>query len=139
MKGLQGKNVLVTGSSSGIGQSIAVRFAQERANVAVNYRKSLASAQQTEEMIAQCCQDCGVKAILVQADVANEHDVLRMFDEVIREFGTIDVLVNNSGIQISAMITTIFLNDNFLWKAAGPVERLFFCEQLDVNGLLFRF
>ena len=128
MKGLQGKNVLVTGSSSGIGQSIAVRFAQERANVAVNYRKSLASAQQTEEMIAQCCQDCGVKAILVQADVANEHDVLRMFDEVIREFGTIDVLVNNSGIQISAMITTIFLNDNFLWKAAGPVERLFFCE-----------
>jgi glucose 1-dehydrogenase len=102
MKGLQEKNVLVTGSSSGIGQSIAVRFAQEGANVAVNYRKSFKSAQKTEEMIAQCCQDCGVKALLVQADIAKETDVLRMFDEVIQEFGTLDILVNNSGIVFAA-------------------------------------
>ena len=51
LKGLKGKNVLVTGGSSGIGQAIAVRFAQEGANVAINYRKSREGARKTEELI----------------------------------------------------------------------------------------
>lgn len=103
MKGLKGKHVLVTGASSGIGQAISMRFAQEGSNVAVNYRKSPEGARETEEMIMQVClriRECGVRDMLVQADVANEADVVRMFDSVIKEFGRLDILVNNAGIQL---------------------------------------
>jgi glucose 1-dehydrogenase len=51
MQGIRGKNVLITGSSSGIGQSIAIRFAEEGANVAINFRKSAAEAELTLEQI----------------------------------------------------------------------------------------
>ncbi|NJO52162.1 MAG: SDR family NAD(P)-dependent oxidoreductase, partial [Leptolyngbyaceae cyanobacterium RM2_2_4] len=64
MKGLKGKNVLVTGATSGIGQAIAVRFAQEGANVALNYRKSPEHTEQTQAMIDEVCSQvkgCGVK------------------------------------------------------------------------------
>lgn len=99
MKGLAGKNVLVTGGSSGIGQAIAVRFGQEGSNVAINYRKGLEEAKQTEAMIAQA--QAGGKTILVQADVSKEEDVLRMIQATIDELGGLDVLVNNAGFQIS--------------------------------------
>ena len=49
MKGLRGKNVLVTGGTSGIGQAIAVRFAEERSHVSINYRRDLASVGETDE------------------------------------------------------------------------------------------
>jgi glucose 1-dehydrogenase len=102
MKGLEEKNVLVTGATSGIGQAIAVRFAQEGANVAINYRKSPEDADDTETMIYQACTQarsgCG-RDILVQADVSKEADILSMFANVIKEFGRLDVLVNNAGIQ----------------------------------------
>ncbi len=114
MKGLTGKNVLVTGGSSGIGQAIAVRFGQEGANVAINYRKGLEEAKQTEAMIAQsrieeeAVQSCmnqvraaGGRTVLVQADVSREEDVLRMIEEVITELGGLDILINNAGFQIS--------------------------------------
>ncbi|KYC35535.1 sugar dehydrogenase [Scytonema hofmannii PCC 7110] len=103
MKGLKGKNVLVTGASSGIGQAIAVRFAQEGANVAINYRKSPEDAQDTEEMIERACgeiQGCGVENILVQADVSKEEDVVNMVGTVVEKFGSLDILINNAGIQI---------------------------------------
>lgn len=102
MRGLKGKNVLVTGASSGIGQAIAVRFAEEGANVAINYRKSLEDARKTEEMVMQVCsriRECGVKDLLVHADVSREADVVGLFDVVVKEFGRLDILINNAGIQ----------------------------------------
>ncbi len=104
MQGISGKNVLVTGGSSGIGQAIAVRFGSEGANVAINYRKSADEAKQTEEMIRRCCaqiEDCGAKSLVVQADVASEEDVIRMFETVQGAFGGLDILINNAGFQIS--------------------------------------
>jgi glucose 1-dehydrogenase len=56
MTGLKGKNVLVTGGTSGIGQAIAVRFAREGSNVAINYRKSPEDAAETEQQVAGCLQ-----------------------------------------------------------------------------------
>jgi glucose 1-dehydrogenase len=106
LNGFKGKNVLVTGGSSGIGQAIAVRFGQEGANVAINYLNILDEARQTEDMIRAvehcACQvrDCGVQIALVQADVSKEEDVDRMMQEAIDELGGLDILINNAGIQI---------------------------------------
>jgi glucose 1-dehydrogenase len=99
MKGLAGKNVLVTGGSSGIGQAIAVRFGQEGSNVAINYRKGLEEARQTETMIVGA--NAGGRTVLVQADVSKEEDVLNMVQTTIDQFGGLDILINNAGFQIS--------------------------------------
>jgi glucose 1-dehydrogenase len=102
MKGLKGKNVLVTGATSGIGQAIAVRFAQEGANVALNYRKSPEDTEQTQAMIDEVCSQvkgCGVQDFPVQGDVSKEEDIIEMVDEVVGRLGSLDILINNAGIQ----------------------------------------
>src|SRR5436305_11390715 len=104
MRGLQGMNVLVTGGSSGIGQAIAVRFAEYGANVAINYLTTPDEAADTEEQVQVCLtkvQQEGVQDLLVQGDVSREEDVVRMVAETVEGLGSIDVLVNNAGIQIS--------------------------------------
>ena len=104
MPGLRGKNVLVTGGSSGIGQAIAIRFAEHGANVAINYLSRPEEARETEEQVHACVgrvQQMGVRDVLVGGDVSNEDDVVRMVGEAAEALGGIDVLVNNAGIQIS--------------------------------------
>jgi glucose 1-dehydrogenase len=104
MPGLKGKNVLVTGGSSGIGQAIAVRFAEHGANVAINYLSTPDEAHDTEEQVNACVSRVrqeGVRDVLVQGDVSDEDDVVRMVGMAAEELGGIDVLVNNAGIQIS--------------------------------------
>ena len=104
MPGLKGKNVLVTGGSSGIGQAIAVRFAEHGANVAINYLRQPEEARETEEQVHACVRKVrqeGVQDVLVGGDVSNEDDVVRMVGEAAEALGGIDVLVNNAGIQIS--------------------------------------
>jgi glucose 1-dehydrogenase len=94
---LEGRNVLITGASSGIGQAIAIRFAEEGANVAINYRSGAEQAEATRAAAAQA--NPGGKHIVVQADVSREEDVRVMFTKVLEAFGSLDVLVNNAGIQ----------------------------------------
>ena len=104
MPGLEGKNVLVTGGSSGIGQAIAVRFAEHGANVAINYLRSPDEASETEEQVHACVAKVrqeGVRDVLVGADVSDEDEVVRMVGDAVEQLGGIDVLVNNAGIQIS--------------------------------------
>ena len=104
MPGLKGKNVLITGGSSGIGQAIAVRFAEYGANVAINYLKQPEEARETEEQVHACVhkvRQVGVQDVLVGGDVSDEADVVRMVGEAAEALGGIDVLVNNAGIQIS--------------------------------------
>ena len=104
LRGLKGKNVLVTGGSSGIGQAIAVRFAQYGANVAINYLRRPDEAADTEQRVNACVnqvQQTGVKDVLVGGDVSDEDDVVRMVGQAIDGLGGLDVLVNNAGIQIS--------------------------------------
>jgi glucose 1-dehydrogenase len=104
LRGLKGKNVLVTGGSSGIGQAIAVRFAEYGANVAINYLRQPEEAQGTEEQVHACIskvQQEGVQDVLVRGDVSREDDVVMMVGEAVDGLGGLDVLVNNAGIQIS--------------------------------------
>jgi glucose 1-dehydrogenase len=104
MRGVRGKNVLVTGGSSGIGQAIAVRFAEHGANVAINYLRQPEEAAETADQVHACVakvQQEGVRDVLVGADVSREEEVVRMVAETIEGLGGIDVLVNNAGIQIS--------------------------------------
>ena len=104
MRGLRGKNVLVTGGTSGIGQAIAVRFAEYGANVAINYLRAADEAAETEAQVRSCARRVrqeGVRDVLVGADVSNEDEVARMVAQTIEELGGLDVLVNNAGIQIS--------------------------------------
>ena len=104
MEGLKGKNVLVTGGTSGIGQAIAVRFAEYGANVAINYLRQPEEATDTEEQVHACVRkvrQVGVRDVLVQGDVSKEEDVEAMVDQAISELGGLDILVNNAGIQVS--------------------------------------
>jgi glucose 1-dehydrogenase len=104
MRGLKGKNVVVTGGTSGIGQAIAVRFAEYGANVAINYLRDPEEAEDTEERVHACVasvRQMGVRDVLVQGDVSKEDDVVGMFEDAVDKLGGIDVLVNNAGIQIS--------------------------------------
>jgi glucose 1-dehydrogenase len=104
LPGLRGKNVLVTGGSSGIGQAIAVRFAEYGANVAINYLGQVDEAHDTEEQVHACTakvKQMGVRDVLVGGDVSSEDDVVRMVGEAVDGLGGLDILVNNAGIQIS--------------------------------------
>src|SRR5215208_2021295 len=104
LQGIEGKNVLVTGGSSGIGQAIAVRFAQYGANVAINYLRQPEEAHDKEEQIHACVhkgRQQGVQDVLVGGDVSSEDDVVRMVRETAEGLGGLDILVNNAGIQIS--------------------------------------
>jgi glucose 1-dehydrogenase len=104
LPGLAGKNVLVTGGSSGIGQAIAVRFAEYGANVAINYLRQPEEASDTSDQVRACVrqvQQMGVRDILVGGDVSDEDAVQAMVASAIEGLGGIDILVNNAGIQIS--------------------------------------
>jgi len=98
MERLKGKNVLITGAASGIGLAIATRFAKEGANVAINYIGDVAPAEQAMALAAGARTSEG-RQVALKADVSNEEQVQEMFTRFIEEFGSIDVLVNNAGIQ----------------------------------------
>jgi len=92
---LQGKVALITGASRGIGRGIAQVFAEEGADVAVNY---VASAQAAED-VAAWIRGQGRRAVTAKADVSKRAEVEAMFDQVWKELGPIDILVNNAGIE----------------------------------------
>ena len=106
---LEGKNVLITGAGSGIGQAIAVRFAKEGANVAINFRGE-GMGDETRTLVRKARTN-GSRDLLVQADVSKEADVERMFGEVADAFGSVDVLINNAGIQKPAPSHEIDIDD----------------------------
>jgi len=95
---LSNKVAVVTGSSSGIGQSIAIRLASEGANVVVNYASHPEGAEDTRKQI----EAAGGKAFILQADVAKLEDARQLIDQAWQQFGSCDILVNNAGIEKSA-------------------------------------
>ncbi len=92
---LTGRTALVTGASRGIGRAIALALAEEGADVAVNYLSSKALAGDVVDQIRKM----GRQAVLAQANVADYPDTARMAREVLEEFGHLDILINNAGIN----------------------------------------
>lgn len=88
------KNALVTGASRGIGRSIALQLAEDGYNVAVNY----AGSKDKAEAVVDEIKAKGVDSFAIQANVAKGDEVKTMVKEVVSQFGSIDVLVNNAGI-----------------------------------------
>jgi len=102
-KKLEGKVAVVTGASKGIGASIALHLAAEGAAVVVNYNSSKEGADRVVGEITSK----GGKAIPVQANVAKEADIRRLFAETRKAFGHLDILVNNAGIYEFAPIEIV--------------------------------
>jgi 3-oxoacyl-[acyl-carrier protein] reductase len=93
---LNNKTVFITGGSRGIGKAIALSFAANGANVAINYQTNSDAAKAVVTEI----KSMGCKAIALKGDIANKESVLQMRDQVLARFETVDILVNNAGINL---------------------------------------
>jgi len=134
--GVQGKTVIVTGGSKGIGSGISRAFALEGANVIVNYR----SDQEQAEAYADALTRTGPgKAAAVRGDVSKEDDVLSLFTDAIELFGRVDVLVNNAGM---VDFNTVEIKDMSLAYYERMVRNntssMFLCSRELIRHVLFR-
>ncbi len=103
MKSLKDKVIIITGASRGIGANAAIKLAEEGAKVVVNFSSNEIAAN---EVVTNIKKNGGT-AIAIKADVSKEEEVKKMFDETIKAFGCVNVLINNAGIM-----TTKYLKDN---------------------------
>lgn len=106
---LTDKKVLITGSSRGIGKGMALAFAKQGALVAVNY----ANNKEEAEKVVKEIEKLGKKCLCIKCNVADEKDVLAMFDYIKQEWGYIDILINNAGTNINQDIFDTSYDD---WK-----------------------
>jgi 3-oxoacyl-[acyl-carrier protein] reductase len=97
---LEGKNAVVTGGGRGVGRAISLAFAQEGANVVVNY----AGNQKAADEVVGLIQAMGRKAVAVKGDVGQETDAQKIIDSCVESFGSIHILINNAGISKPAML-----------------------------------
>jgi glucose 1-dehydrogenase len=130
---LSGQTVLVTGANSGIGKGVAVGMGQAGANVVVNYVDDETSAQAVVAQISQA----GSKAIALKADVSSEAQVDAMFAAAIEQFGTIDILVANAGLQRDSSFQDMTLDK---WNTVLNVNLTgqFLCARAAVREFLRR-
>jgi glucose 1-dehydrogenase len=105
LKILKGQKALVTGANSGIGKAVAIALGHAGADIAVNY------IGHEEEALAVCeeIKTVGSKAIAIKADVSKESDVIAMYEQMYKAFGTIDILVSNAGVQRDAPLEKMTL------------------------------
>ncbi|WMJ73414.1 3-oxoacyl-[acyl-carrier-protein] reductase [Cytophagaceae bacterium ABcell3] len=97
---LKGKNVLVTGASKGIGRAMALKFAQEGANVAFTYLSSVEKGEALEKEL----QASGIKAKGFRSDASDYAAAEKLIGDVVSEFGSLDVLVNNAGVTKDGLL-----------------------------------
>lgn len=107
MQRLKGQAALITGASSGIGQGIAIAMAKEGAVVGINYSSSEDGAKHTLQEV----EKAGSKGMIIQADVSDPESVENMFSQFLERFGTVDILVTNSGVQKDAPFLEMSFDD----------------------------
>ncbi len=127
------KTALITGAGRGIGRAAALALAKEGYDVAVNYRIRRKEAEE----VCRLAEECGVRAVLLQADVGKTDELLRMYKELDGVFPELDLLVNNAGISPEAVFldSTEELFDSMVstdWKG------LFFCSQFAAKRMIAR-
>ncbi|GAB1805117.1 glucose 1-dehydrogenase [Priestia megaterium] len=136
-KDLEGKVVVITGSSTGLGKSMAIRFATEKAKVVVNYRSKEDEANSVLEEIKKV----GGEAIAVKGDVTVESDVINLVQSAIKEFGKLDVMINNAGMENPVSSHEMSLSDwnkvidtNLTGAFLGSREAIKYFVENDIKG-----
>ncbi|HEY4651903.1 MAG TPA: SDR family oxidoreductase [Pontibacter sp.] len=109
MNKLKGKIALITGADSGIGKATAIEYAREGADIVICYHKDEEGAEETRREV----EKHGRKGVTLQVDISDEQKVEQLFEQALKEFRTIDILVNNaavngSGINVADMSTEVF-------------------------------
>lgn len=102
---MKDKVVIITGGSSGIGKAIAFAFAKRGARIVISGRKS-ENLKETEVELKKITSD----VLAIQADVSNENDCVRLINETLNRFGSIDILINNAGISMRALFSELDLD-----------------------------
>lgn len=128
---LEGKKALVTGASRGIGRAIALALAAEGADVVVNYAGSEAAAK----AVAAEIEAMGRKAMVIQADISSSEAATAMIDQAVKEFGRIDVLVNNAGITRDGLLMRMKEED---WDAVltTNLKGVFNCTKAAIKYMM---
>lgn len=139
---IQGKTALITGGAIRVGRGITLGLAQAGANVVINYNRDAEKAAQTSIE----AQECGVRALAVQADISDWNQVKRMFAQIHQDIGPIDILVNNSSvfkktpipsdnIEEWHLVTGVLINGAFYVSNLAAVDMLEKKEGAIVNIL----
>jgi 3-oxoacyl-[acyl-carrier protein] reductase len=130
---LSGKVAIVTGAAVGIGRAIAQAYGREGAKVGVNYAKSRADAERTGALV----KEAGGEALLLQADVAKDHEARAMVAKTLEQFGRIDILVNNAGITRFVSFGDLEGLTEDVWDRlfAVNVKGTFFCARAVVEPM----
>jgi NAD(P)-dependent dehydrogenase (short-subunit alcohol dehydrogenase family) len=121
---LSGRVALVTGSAKRLGRAVALRLAEEGADVVIHYRASSAEAQSAVEEI----EKLGRRAVAIRADLNVVREIRRLFDETARQFGRLDILVNSAANFLPASVISA---TEEIWDAsfASNLKAPFFCAQ----------
>jgi len=125
MKHLEGKVAIITGSSRGIGRTVAERLADLGASVVINYSKTPEKAAEVVNGIVQK----GGKAAAICADISKVSDLEKLFKETIAAFGKVDILVNNAGIGINKLMSEVTEADFDIQFAINVKGTYFACQQ----------
>lgn len=128
---LEGKTVLVTGASRGIGRAAAKALALNGASVVINYFHAKEKAEEVRDEIKKA----GGRAIIVQADVRDKKAVDTMFDAAIKEFGKVDVLVNNANINFPIKPFIDLSWEEIEAKITGELKALYNCSQAAIRDM----
>jgi 3-oxoacyl-[acyl-carrier protein] reductase len=128
---LTGRTALVTGGSRGIGRAIALSLGEEGADVAINYVSSEKAARDVAETITKM----GRRAMIAQADVGDYPDTFRMAQEVLKEFGHLDILINNAGINSDKSFVKM---DHASWRKvlAINLDGVFNCTKVFIDQMI---
>jgi len=131
MKRLEGKVAIVTGSDRGIGRGIAISLAKDGCKIVVNSHKDSKDAHEAVDEIKRLGSD----AIFVIADVSKENDVKNLIGKAIKEFGKLDIMVNNAGILIFGTVVSLTEKE---WNRQMDVnlKGVFLCTKYAVQQML---
>jgi NAD(P)-dependent dehydrogenase (short-subunit alcohol dehydrogenase family) len=123
-KSLQGRVALVTGGAKRLGRAVALRLAEEGADVAIHYRSSVTEAQSAVTEI----EKSGRRGKAIAADLTSVVDIKRLFDEAAKQFGRLDILVNSAA---NFLPSSIVSTTEEIWDASldSNLKAPFFCAQ----------
>jgi len=134
---LEGKVVVITGASTGLGRAMANRFGEEKAKVVINYRSNEEEANTVVEEVKKA----GGDAIAIKGDVTVESDVINLVQSATKEFGSLDVMINNAGIENAVESHKMPLEDwnrvietNLTGAFIGSREAIKYFVEHDIKG-----